>query len=817
MPPMLETGGSKTGIDGWLRYAKLPAHVIGGFKPPTDIIVLDETETSPVFTAGAELKRGIKGIFGEDVTTTHGGCGSNSASVVIGTIDAYARSCNLLSNMTRLTDDGFWLSVKGKTVHILGQNERGALYGTFEFLARLAQGNFSTISYASNPEVPIRWTNEWDNMDGSIERGYGGRSIFFANDTVLDDLKRVSQYSRLLASVKINGVIFTNVNADPVTLTPHNIKGLGRIADAMRPYGVQIGVALNFASPQTLGGLPTYDPLDKRVILWWSNITDSIYAQIPDFGGYLVKASSEGQPGPHQYNRTLPEGANLFGDILRPHGGITLFRAFVYDLLDIADWKADRAAEAYNAFQGLDGKFHDKVILQIKYGPLDFQGREPPSPLFGYFEKSNQSHTVYLPPLWKTIFDADLRVNGETSYVRDIISGKRFKRRLGGFSGVANVGHSLTWMGSHLSMSNLYAFGRMAWDPTEDPDAIIQDWSRLTFGVDPVVTDVVHHIAMASWPAYQHYTSGDIGLPSLTDVTGNHFGPNVRAGDDNEYGIWTRSDSFSIGMDRTSKNGSGFAGQYPPEYAEKVENVETTPVEFLLWYHHVNNTYELPWGRTVIQHLYDAHYSGAETAQTFPNLWKKLDGKVNTRQYKEVLAQLTFQAGHAVVWRDSIVDYYHNLTQISDDFGRVGNHPWRIEAESMELTGYKPIGVDPIESASNALAVAVTRNMQATAEVALDMSPGTWNIAIVYFDITGGVAQWEASLNDKSLGTWLRNSEYVFSHEGTDTPDGGSKTRITFENVNILDGDVLKVVSKADGWDAGVFDYVAVFPAGIID
>ncbi|KUL84010.1 hypothetical protein ZTR_07140 [Talaromyces verruculosus] len=304
-------------------------------------------------------------------------------------------------------------------------------------------------------------THLWDNMDGTIERGYGGLSFFFANAAVLSDLTRATEYACLLASIKINGVILTNVNADPVTLTPENIKGLGRIGDVMRPYGIQIGIAFYFASPQTLGGPPTFDPLDESVISWCQNGTAEIYSAVPDFGGYLVKANSEGQPGPLTYNRTLAQGANI--------------------LLNISDWKADREAAAYEAFQRLDGAFKDNAIVHIKVGPLDFQVREPASPLFGYLRNTNvaielpvtqeylgqQSHTVYLPPLWKFVLDTDLRVDNESSRVSDIVGGRRFKRQLGGFAGMANAGSNATWMGSHMAMSNLYAYGRIAWNPDE--------------------------------------------------------------------------------------------------------------------------------------------------------------------------------------------------------------------------------------------------------------------------------------------------------------------------------------------------------------
>ncbi|KAH7165002.1 alpha-glucuronidase precursor [Fusarium sp. MPI-SDFR-AT-0072] len=822
---------AETGIDGWLRYKKLPYKAADNFKHPKSIITLNATKSSPVYTAGTELQDAFAGIFGEQVPRRFKGC-DHQNSIIVGTLDAYHDACGKAHLPAVLEEDGFWLSIKGGSVKIVGHNERGALYGAFEYSSMLSQGNFSDISYVSNPTNAIRWTNEWDNMDGTIERGYGGQSIFFAQNKTMPDRARVKQYGRLLASIRINGAILTNVNANPITLKPDNLRGLGEIATILKPYGVQIGLALNFASPQTLGGLSTFDPLEPSVISWWEDITNNIYDEIPNFAGYLVKANSEGQPGPLTYNRTLAQGANLFGDVLRPHGGIVLFRTFVYEMLNITDWKADRSAEAYNAFQGLDGKFHDNIILQMKYGPLDFQVREPAHPLFGYFKNSNagielqiaqeylgqQAHAVYLAPLWKEILDTDLRVDDKTSFVRDIISGKRFKRRIGAFSGVANVGMSQTWTGSHLSMSNLYAFGRLAWDPTDDPEAIIKSWSHLTFGLHRQVTDIVTRIAMESWPAYLNYSSGDLGLPTLTDVTNNHFGPNVRAGDDNPYGIWTRSDSFSIGMDRTVSNGTGFSGQYPPAVAKKFEHIETTPTNMILWYHHVNYTHKLPSGKTVIQHLYDAHYAGAKTAHTFPKLWMGAQRYVDEERFNSVLFQLTFQAGHSIVWRDSIVDYYHNLTGIPDEAGRAGHHPWRIEAEAMSYSGYKAAVLDPIESASNATALETIGNSTvATASTKLDFKPGRYDIAVVYFDILGGTSQWEAYLNGKSLGKWVGNLESTLSRAATTEPDGGSKARITFPNVKIAKGDIFKVVGKADRAELAPLDFVAFLPKGVID
>ncbi|KAG5796992.1 hypothetical protein H9Q69_003955 [Fusarium xylarioides] len=326
--------------------------------------------------------------FGEHIPRKVKGC-DHQNSIFVGTLDAYHDAYGKAHLPAPLEEDGFWLSVKSGSVKIVGQSERGALYGAFEYASMLSQANFSDISYVSNPTSAIRWTNEWDNMDGTIERGYGGKSIFFAQKKTMPDRARVKQYGRLLAPIRINGAILTNVNANPITLKPDNIHGLGEIAAILEPYDVQIGLALNFASPQTLGGLSTFDPLGPSVISWWKDSTNKIYDEIPNFAGYLVKANSEGQPGPLTYNRTRAQGANIIGGVLRPHGGTVLFRTFVYEMLDITDWKADRSTEAYNAFQALDGKFHDNIILQLKYGPLDFQVREPAHPLFGYFKNAN--------------------------------------------------------------------------------------------------------------------------------------------------------------------------------------------------------------------------------------------------------------------------------------------------------------------------------------------------------------------------------------------------------------------------------------------
>ncbi|MCJ1313455.1 hypothetical protein MMC25_007133 [Agyrium rufum] len=821
---------AENGLNAWLRYAAIPKSIAKNYHVPDSIISLNSTSTSPVFTAGQEIQNGIKGIIGKQVKTSHKG--KAQSSIVIGTLAEYTKTYGKLSKTPTLIEDGYWLSIKGNTVQILGQNERGALYGAFEYLSMLGQGNLAEVSYASNPVAPVRWVNQWDNLDGSIERGYGGPSIFFADGTIVPDLTRAGDYARLLSSVGINAIVVNNVNANSSLLKPNNIQGLGRIADVFRPYGIQLGISLDFATPMDLGGLPTYDPLDPTVVAYWTNITDQLYTAVPDMAGYLVKADSEGQPGPLVYNRTLSQGANLFAKALQPHGGILMFRAFVYNLLNESDWRADRANAAVEFFKPLDGEFLDNTVVQIKYGPIDFQVREPTSPLFANLLNTNtaielqvaqeylgqQCHLVYLPPLWKTVLDFDLRVQGKPSLTRDIISGKRFKRPLGGSAAVVNVGTNTTWLGSHLAMSNLYAYGRLAWDSTLEPETILQDWIRLTFNLDPQVSDIITKMSMESWPAYENYT-GNLGIQTLTDILYHHYGPNPLNEDDNGYAQWTRADHLTVGMDRTVSNGTGYAGQYPPEVATVFENRDTTPDNLFLWFHHVNWTQALPQsGKTVIQYFYDAHYAGASTAQSLVPTWQSIQGKIDMERFNAVLFRQKYQAGHSLVWRDAIVNFYNNLTSIPDTAKRVGNHPYRIEAESMTMQGYKDYPTALFFASSNKTAIVTSSNSTAgTVSTKLNYPTGTYDVAVNYFDLNTGISTYTMSLNNKQIATWTGNAENTLGHASSALLDPDSAIRVTFPGIRIHKGDTLKIVGQPNGMEPAPLDYISILPQGVVD
>ncbi|KAJ5642833.1 alpha-glucuronidase A [Penicillium lividum] len=841
------------GLEAWLRYAPLPAENVKHHPRFSQIVALSEAKASPVYTAGKEIQDGLSKILHQkvDITNTLPQAAQIPASaIVVGTVDTFPSATPAIQKIkeefSSLKEDGFWLGARKDGndgpahVLILGHNERGALYGAFHFLMLLAQDKPCPETYTSSPSAPIRWVNQWDNLNGTIERGYAGPSIFFKDSAVLDDLTRVAQYARLMASVRLNGIIVNNVNSHCNLLNPTNLKGLGRIADAMRPWGVRIGVALYFDTPIELGGLSTSDPLDSNVVTFWNDITTQLYKNVPDMLGYLIKANSEGQPGPLTYGRTLADGANLFARALKPHGdGIVMYRAFVYNHhLDESNWKNDRANAAVEFFDGLDDVFEDNVLVQIKYGPIDFQIREPPSPLLAHLRRTQviiefqvaqeylgqQSHLVYLPPLWKTILDFDLRIDGQQSLVRDVVSGERFNWKRSGYAAVVNVGNDSTWLGSHLAMSNLYAYGRYCWDPTSDERAVIEDWTRLTFSHHPTVVDTVTRLSMESWPTYENY-SGNLGIQTLCDIVKTcHYGPSPAAMDGNGWGQWTRADAHAIGMDRTIATGTGYSGQYPSEVAKIFENPETTPDELLLWFHHVQYTRRLKSGKTVIQHFYDAHYDGARNAQTFPVRWEALRGLIDDHRFEHTLFRLTYQAGHALVWRDSICNFYLAKCGISDEHHRVGSYKWRVKAQDMQLSGYKVVPITPFEAAFGGHAIITeSNNAPGIATWAVTFPVGVYNIAVNYYDHLGGTSQYqlflgsEGSSEKRLIGNWAGSLGKHLLHDFSDLRDGHSATRIYFRGVQVHEGDVLTIVGTPDGDELAPVNYVSFLPVGIID
>jgi alpha-glucuronidase len=682
---------AETGAEGWLRYAPLEPQAAKKYNHlPRKVLVLGD---SPILTtAGQELQLGLSHMLGQPVSAAS--IHDREDAIIVGTLPKVQEHAPSLAP-PQLQPDGYWLKsakIRGaKSLVITSSTDRGVLYGVFAVLSKIANGeNLDAIDEVSNPYAPIRWVNQWDNLDGHIERGYGGPSIFFSDNKVRADLTRAAQYARLLASIGINGCTVNNVNTNPHILDDSFIPELARIADAFRPWGVQLSISVDLGSPKSIGGLDTFDPLDPRVAEWWQKKVDEIYRAIPDFGGFVVKADSEGRLGPSTYGRTHADAANVIARALKPHGGVIFYRAFVYNHhLDWRDLKNDRAKAAYDNFHPLDGAFDDNAIIQIKNGPIDFQVREPVSPLFGGLRRTNeaielqitqeytgqQKHLCFLVPMWKEVLDFDLHVEDSgvgSTPVKDLVAGRVFHRPHGGFIGVANVGMDANWMGSPLAMANLYGFGRLSWDPNLKSEQIIDEWTRLTFGTDRTVVRTITELQLASWHVYENYT-GPLGVGTLTNITGNHYDPAPMSSEQNGWGQWHRANHNGIGMDRTIATGTGYIGQYPPVVQKMYETLAACPDNLLLFFHHVPYTYKLHDGKTVVQYFYDSHYAGAERAQEFVSQWKALQGHIDQDRYEDILKRFEYQAAQAIVWRDTICSWIYQLSGIPDDKSRVGS------------------------------------------------------------------------------------------------------------------------------------------------
>lgn len=806
---------AQTADQAWLRYPAEQARVFA----PHSIRMLGRGELEK--SAERELRRGL-------MKTSQAGSGSDSSlrtDVVLGTAIEVKRAFPDIHVPDDLGAESYWLmqtSLQSRpTILLAGGDERGVLYGAFELLRRMATAaETKHLSERQSPAMPLRWVDEWDNADGSIERGYAGRSIFFDAGHVRKDLAPVSEYARLLASIGINGCNLNNVNNAAPFLEPAFLRDVARIADTMRPYGVRIALSVDIASPQKVGGLSTFDPLDPAVKAWWAAKVDEIYSLIPDFAGFTVKADSEGQPGPASYGRTPADAANLLAHALSAHGGVVLYRAFVYNHhLDWHDPKADRARAAYDIFHPLDGTFAQNVIVQTKEGPIDFQAQEPVSPLFSGLEHTSQAmevqitqeytgqqrHLVYLAPMWKQVLDFDMRARNQASPVKEILEGKSFHQPHGGMVGVAGIGQD-AWLGSPLALANLYAFGRLAWNPNLTPEQIAEEWTRQTLGNDAQVVQTVDAMLMQSWPAYVHYT-GPLGMQTLTDITGTHYGPNIEASENNGWGQWHRADRDGVGMDRTVATGTGFAGQYWPQVAKHYENTATTPDDLLTFFHHVPYTQKLHDDKTVIQYIYDSHYQGAEEAARLGAEWATLKGRIESKIFDDMSARLTYQAGHAIVWRDAIVQYFLKLSGIPDAKGRAGHYPGRYEAEAAQLRGYKAIDVTPWEDASGGKAISCSEP-KCTATWKYTGTPGRFDVAVQYFDLQGGEAKFTLTINGAPKDTWLANALLP-----SRAPHGDNSTGHWSRSLSLKPGDMIGIEGTPDKDDPAALDYIEFVPA----
>ena len=811
---------AETGAEGWLRYAPLTSQAAHTYAqlPRTVVALSDSPITSQ---ATSELVRGLHSMLSD--TFKSAPLNSNTEAILIGTASEVSARVPAWNTATPVGADCFSVLPNPSQSNgwiIAGGSDRGTLYGVFHLLEEIAQQKPLSAD-TECPSSPIRWVNQWDNLDGTIERGYAGRSIFFDQGHVRGDLTRVGDYGRLLASVGLNGATVNNVNSDLRTLEPAMIHELARIADALRPWGVRMSLSIDLSSPQIVGHLNTFDPLDPTVASWWQTKVDEIYQAIPDFAGFVIKADSEGRLGPSKYGRTPAQAANCVARALKPHGGVVLYRGFVYNNhLDWNDLKADRARAGYDNFHALDGTFEPNVVIQIKHGPIDFQVREPVSPLFAALQHTNQAielqvtqeytgqqrHMVFLVPMWKTALDTDLRVQNHSTPVKEIVEGRSFHQPLGGFVGVTNVGLDANWLHHPMAMANLYGFGRLAWNPNLTTDQIIDGWTRMTFGNDPRVVSTIDDLQRNSWHVYEQYT-GSLGIGTLTNILSYHFGPGIESAERNGWGQWFRGDNKGIGMDRTAATGTGYIGQYPPELASIYESLSTCPDDLLLFMHHVPYDHVLHNGKTVVQYVYDEHYEGAATAATYAPRWHQLHGLIDDERYNQVLDLFTYQAGHAIVWRDAVTRWFQRISGIDDNLGRVGHYPNRIEAENMNADGYTSVGVTPWETASNSKAAICLRPAGCTLKAALDKPAGTYNITVQYFDYWHGASHFALAINGRPISHWIAN-DILPPARMAEEPNGDTSTRITFTGIPLKPGDTLTLSGAPDGDEPAPVDYI---------
>ncbi|MFS0862629.1 alpha-glucuronidase family glycosyl hydrolase [Fredinandcohnia sp. 179-A 10B2 NHS] len=587
------------------------------------------------------------------------------------------------SKLSSLNSESYFIKTVKNKLYVIGKTDKGVLYGVFHLLRMIQQeADLHSLDIVEAPVNQLRMINHWDNMDGSIERGYAGKSIFYKDYQFIRNWNRIKDYARLLSSVGINGVSINNVNVHEIEsklITSEYLPDVAKVADIFRGYGIKTYLSANYASPIQLGDLDTADPLDEGVRSWWKEKVKEVYNYIPDFGGFVVKADSEHRPGPFTYNRTHADGANMLGEALKPFGGVVFWRCFVYNCLqDWRDRKTDRARAAYDHFKPLDGQFLENVVLQIKNGPMDFQVREPVSPLFGAMSETNQvlefqvtqeytgqqRHLCYLIPQWKEVLDFDTHAKGEGSTVKKVVSGSLYHNTLSGITAVSNIGDDLNWNGHTLAQANFYGYGRLIWNPDLKTDEITEEWVEQTFGKNELVFEKLKDMLHTSWSIYEKYTA-PLGVGWMVNPS-HHYGPNV---DGYEYDVWGTyhfADWKGIGVNRTLKDGTGYTGQYFKENTDLFESLDTCPDELILFFHHVPYTHVLRSGVTVIQHIYNTHFEGVEEAENLVTQWKKLEGEMDTTRFEGVLARLQEQSEHSKEWRDKINTYFYRKSGIDD-------------------------------------------------------------------------------------------------------------------------------------------------------
>ncbi len=663
----------------WLRYDPIDNAQLQKAYSQTLSSISFPGNTPTLTKARKELKAALLGLLNKevpqrDLTTIQANtffAGTSNSSKIIA-------SLNLQEELKNLGEDGFIIKsipVKKNNAIVLAANtDAGVLYGTFHFLKLLqTHQSLDKLNIVEKPSHTHRLLNHWDNLDRTVERGYSGFSIWDWHRLPDYIVPQYEDYARANASIGINGTVLTNVNANAVILTAPYLEKTAALADVFRPYNLKVYLTARFSAPRELGGLETSDPLDPKVIAWWEAKVKEIYKYIPDFGGFLVKANSEGQPGPQDYGRNHADGANMLAKAVKPFGGIVMWRAFVYD----DNVPVDRSKQAYNEFTPLDGDFLDNVMVQVKNGPIDFQPREPFHPLFGAMPKTPlmmefqitqeylgfATHLVYMGPLFKECLDSDTYAKGEGSYVSKVIDGSLDNHQISGMAGVANIGTDRNWTGHPFGQANWYLFGRLAWNNALSSETVADEWIRMTFSNNQNVIKPIKEIMMASHEIVVNYMT-PLGLHHQM-AWSHHYGPGPWI--DEGRPDWTsvyyhRADSLGIGFDRTS-TGSDAVSQYFPPVAEKFNNIETCPEKFLLWFHHVKWDHKMKSGNTLWEEMCKKYYEGADSVTWMKDQWNQLENKIDPLRFDLVSQLLDIQHNEAIWWRNSLLLYFQTFSK----------------------------------------------------------------------------------------------------------------------------------------------------------
>jgi alpha-glucuronidase len=664
------------GYELWLRYRLINDADLREYYRAALTYIIFPAESPTLQAAQEELVRGLTELLEGPPTLSE--TVIQNSGLLCGTPQSLTQIANLtLEDLQQVGDEGFVIvtrRIADQSVIVLAANtDQGVLYGVFHFL-RLLQMHQSLddLHDISAPKIQLRMLNHWDNLDGTIERGYAGYSLWDWHKLPSYLEPRYTDYARACASIGINATVLTNVNANALILTEQYLHKVAALAGVFRPYGIRVFLTARFSAPIEIGGLGTADPLDANVVAWWRDKVDEIYQILPDFGGFVVKANSEGQPGPHDYQRTHADGANMLADALAPHGGLVIWRAFVYN----ADVAEDRVKQANSQLMPQDGLFHENALLQVKNGPLDFQPREPYHPLFGTMPSTPlilevqitqeylgfATHLVYLAPLFKETLDAETYCKGPGSTVAKIVDGSLDGHAISGVAGVANTGNERNWCGHPFAAASWYAFGRLAWDYSLSAEHIAEEWLRMTFTHDDDFVRTATQIMIASREAVVQYMM-PLGLHHIF-ARNHHYGPGPWV--DEGRPDWTsiyyhQADAYGIGFNRTA-SGSNAVSLYNPPYSTELENLETCPESLLLWFHHVPWNYAMKSGRTLWDELCAAYNQGVEAVRQMQQTWDTLAGFIDGARFQHVKALLTVQECEARWWRDACLLYFQSFS-----------------------------------------------------------------------------------------------------------------------------------------------------------